>query len=89
MVSPNVNKILQEMDALNDGERQEFLRLLASRGGVESTLSAEGRLQRQLLAEGLVSHVPPRTKDVERYRQWQPVAIEGKPLSETIVEERR
>lgn len=89
MASANINKILQEVDTLNDDERLEFLRLLANRTSCESGLTKEEQLQKQLVADGLVSHVPPRKKDVERYRQWQPVAIQGKPLSQTIVEERR
>jgi hypothetical protein len=89
MISPNVNKILQETDALSDGERQELLRLLANRSGNGSGLTKESELLRQLVADGLVSHVPRRKKDLARYRQWQPVAIQGKPLSQTIVEERR
>jgi hypothetical protein len=89
MASSNVNKILQETDALNDGERQELLRLLANRSERESGVTKEEQLRRQLVADGVVSHVPQRKKDLERYRQWQPVAIQGKPLSQTIVEERR
>ena len=89
MVSPNVIKILQDMDSLDEGERQEFLRLLANRSSGQSGVTKEEQLQRQLLADGLVSHVPGRKKDLERYRQWQPVAIVGKPVSETIIEERR
>lgn len=46
-------------------------------------------MRQQLVAEGLLSHVPPKGKDIERFRRWQPVAIKGKPLSETIIEERR
>jgi len=89
MVSANVNRILQDVDTLNDGERQEFLRLLASRSSRESGLTKEEQPRLQLVADGLVSHMPQRKKDLERCRQWQPVAIQGKPLSQTIVEERR
>jgi hypothetical protein len=89
MLSANANKILQDIETLSDDERQELLRLLSNGSGRESGLTKEEQLQRQLVAEGLVSHIPARKKDIERYRNWQPVTIQGKPLSQTIVEERR
>jgi hypothetical protein len=89
VVSPNVNKILLDVDSLNGVEREELLRLLAGRSNGESGMAKQEQLQRRLVDEGLLSHVPHRKKDAQRYRQWQPVAIQGKSLSQTIVEERR
>ena len=78
MVSPNVNRILQEMQGLSDAERQELRGLL------------EDRSARQALVErGLLEMRTPRGKDLERFRCWQPIPIKSKPLSETIIEERR
>jgi hypothetical protein len=42
-----------------------------------------------MVARGLLEEQAPRGKDIERFRRWQPVPIQGKPLSETIIEERR
>lgn len=89
MVSPNVNKILQEAQALSDAERQELRSLLEERSVRQEDLTKQQQLRQALVAEGLLSHVPPRGKDIARFRCWQPIPIKGKPLSETIIEERR
>jgi hypothetical protein len=49
----------------------------------------EDQLEEQLLADGILDHVPLPMTDVADYRQWQPIPWEGKPVSETILEERR
>ena len=60
----------------------------ANRADEADTQTKLDQLRRRLIAEGLLSHVPTRKKDIERYRKWEPVEIHGKPLSETIIEER-
>ncbi len=54
-------------------------------------LSKEDQVDLCLLKEGLLIRIPPplTQADIETFRQWQPVTIEGKPISETIIEERR
>src|SRR5262249_25199366 len=49
------------------------------------------QIERELLAEGIIDHIPaPVTpSQLDDYRRWQPIVIEGKPVSETILEERR
>jgi hypothetical protein len=89
MVSPNVNKILQDAQALSDAERQELRSLLEERSDREEELKRREQIRQALVEKGLVEKQPPQGKDPERFRRWQPVAIKGKPLSETIIEERR
>lgn len=45
-------------------------------------------LDRQMLAEGLMSQLPNTAKDIDDDDE-PPIAIEGEPLSETIIRERR
>ena len=47
----------------------------------------EDEIERILLAKGLISEIPPRLKDDDE-ETFQPIKISGKPLSETILEER-
>ena len=89
MVSPNVNKVLQDALTLSDAEQAQLRNLLAERAARQKELTQQGQVTQSLAAEGLLSHVPPRGKDPERFRRWQPVPIKGKPLSVTIIEERR
>jgi len=89
MVRPNVNKIYQAVKTLSDSEQDELRRLLDQRS--TPIASAEGMLARLLLARGVISkvHPAPQKDDLARFESWQPVPVEGKPVSETMIEERR
>ncbi len=45
-------------------------------------------LNRQLLEAGLLSQIPPRP-DPATFQEFSPIVIQGEPLSETIIRERR
>ena len=45
-------------------------------------------LDRALMQAGLMPSPPTGLADVEAHENWKPVSIQGKPLSETIIEER-
>ena len=49
-------------------------------------LRVSDELLREMLAEGLISHIPERITDEED--DFEPVEIKGKPLSETVLEDR-
>jgi hypothetical protein len=70
---------------------EEFRRLrrLLDERPSQSPESANQRLRKELADRGLLQSQPPAGKGLEQFRQWQPIAVEGKPLSETIIEERR
>jgi len=89
MVSPNVSQILQAAEELSDAERDELRELLAARVLRQTDQSLQSQYRQAMVARGLLSPQPPRGKSAERLRQWKPVKIRGKPLSETIIEERR
>jgi hypothetical protein len=42
-----------------------------------------------LLAAGVISKIPERNPYPEEYENFEPVEVKGKPISETIIEERR
>jgi Arc/MetJ-type ribon-helix-helix transcriptional regulator len=54
--------------------------------GVESN-SLE--VQRRLLAAGIISEIKPPITDFTPYRDRQAVPIQGEPMSETVIRERR
>jgi len=57
----------------------------------ETRLSAtdlDQRIQTALYEAGLVSEIKPPITDPTPYRR-EPITIKGKPLSETVIEERR
>ncbi|MDT4896613.1 MAG: hypothetical protein QOH25_1690 [Acidobacteriota bacterium] len=50
---------------------------------------AEDKLEQMLLEAGLLSEIPPPITDFTSYRKRKPIKVRGKPVSETIIEERR
>jgi Arc/MetJ-type ribon-helix-helix transcriptional regulator len=46
-------------------------------------------LHRRMLADGLLSQLPDDAQDIDDDQEDEPVVIEGEPLSETIIRERR
>jgi hypothetical protein len=79
---------LEEVKALTPEEQRQLREMLDSVVAVPEPLSAEDELERRLLEVGLLSEIPPGG-DLESYRRYTPVEIKGKPVSETIIEERR
>jgi len=77
------------MQSLDDVERRELRTLLETAVVPATEVTQQKALREQLVVEGLLSHVPPRKKDLNRFLRWDPIPIKGKPLSETIIEERR
>ncbi len=45
-------------------------------------------LNSQLLNAGLLSQIPPRP-DLATYQEFSPIVVEGEPVSETVIRERR
>jgi Arc/MetJ-type ribon-helix-helix transcriptional regulator len=54
----------------------------------QDTLS-EDEWERRLLQSGLLTSIPPLPSGAGARREFQPITIEGEPLSETIIRERR
>jgi hypothetical protein len=50
---------------------------------------AEQELQRRLVAAGVLSEVKPPPRFIPARERFTPVTIQGEPLSETIIRERR
>ena len=87
MPSENLDRVLEEVRALTAAERQELrARLDAWPAPSHST---QNDLDERLQAAGVIDHVPAPVTDLAPYRRWKPIAMKGKPLSETVIEERR
>ncbi len=69
----------------------QAVRLLRQRGHeppAQAKPLGEDEWQRQLVQSGLLAGIPIRPAAGSR-REFQPVKLEGEPLSETIIRERR
>jgi Arc/MetJ-type ribon-helix-helix transcriptional regulator len=67
----------------------EAVRLLRQKKQeAEDTTATPDEINQRLLEAGLLGHIPARP-DPATYREFAPVVIEGEPISETIIRERR
>ena len=89
----STQELIAEIKKLPLEERRQLLEAL-NRSVDEEVIapaSDEERLETELLqkmlAEGLITHIPEGISDEDD--DFEPIEVEGKPLSETIIEERR
>ncbi len=90
-MSATLDKIIEEVRALSPEDQkllQEWLKSIVS-----STIATEDELEdafeRELVAEGVLGEVKPLPRSDPEFDAYQPVTVKGKPVSETIIEERR
>jgi hypothetical protein len=72
-------------------QQQRLHKLLDALRYMHQPLTPEEQLQLLLLKDGVIDQIPrpPTEADMRAFQEYEPVPIEGKPLSETIIEERR
>ena len=92
MSSTNLEKVIEEVKALTQEEQLQVRALIDSllENPVETQerLSPEDLLERRLLERGVISDIPKRNFDPDTYKEFEPIEVKGKPVSETIIEER-
>lgn len=88
MPGMTLEALIEEVKALTP-EQQRQLRLTLDSQLSPSPAATEADFKRALLQAGLLSEVKPRSIDVEAHRNFQPIAVKGEPVSQTIIEERR
>ena len=91
MVSANVDRVLQKVVALTLDERRELMSLLAVSQSPSYPPSDADLVDAALLEEGLLISIParPTQDDIDRDNSFRPFQIEGRPISEILIEERR
>ncbi len=91
MAAMNFEQVWEVVQTFTPGQRRRLRALLDTLQSRRQPLTAEEEVQLRLLRDGLVRRVlhPPTAADVRAFEDYEPISVEGKPLSETIVEERR
>lgn len=70
--------------------QREVLEVLQSQiTGMKKSPISEEEVQRILFERGVIATVPSAADYTEEDDNFDPVTIKGKPLSETVIEERR
>lgn len=82
----SVLEVIKEVQTLSGEEKRRVWQELNQ---IVSEESIELRLQRALSAEGLLSEIKMPFIARSESEEVPPVKIKGRPLSETIIEERR
>jgi hypothetical protein len=91
-MSAALDKIKEVMPNLPPEELREVRELADTLLTSVSEDEREVAFESELVAEGFISPVRPLTateEEIRQYRAYQPITVEGQPLSEMIIEERR
>ncbi len=86
-MTATLQKIVEEAKTLSLAEQRELRAQLELFLPLAPSASTEGEYRRRLLVSGLLSRVPPASPVPRPERP--PIRVKGKPISETILEERR
>jgi len=86
----SAQELLTEIQKLPPAEQRRLLEALKRDVKMKSEQRpiTEDEVEQILLAKGIISEIPPRVPDDEE-ETFEPIEVPGKPLSETIIEERR
>lgn len=84
-----VEQMVQQIKTLTDEEQRQIRALLdaGTSQPTETTAEQERKFAEHLLAIGMLDHLPEGYP--EGYVEPPPIIIQGEPLSETIIRERR
>lgn len=80
------SEILNEIQKLPLLKQKEISESLAKQLENKEQKNFKQEIWQELFAEGFITHIPTQLEETD---DFQPIAIKGKPISETIIEERR
>ncbi len=90
-MSQDVERVIQTIQQLSASEQNKVLQWLEeNKPSADKKLSEaeiESEVDRKLLARGIIKEIPVGLTDEED--DFEPIEIEGEPISEMIIRERR
>ena len=89
MTTANLDQVFKQVKSLSLDEQKQLREMLNTLLVETEPQMTEEEFERKLLEKGIISRIPPRIRDEAFYQNRQPVDVEGKPVSEIIIEERR
>ncbi len=84
-----LEKVLEEVKSLTPEEQIKVRELLDDILPLKKNPPTREEYEKYLLAKGVISHIPTRQPPSPERKAFKPIKVEGKPISETIIEERR
>ncbi len=88
MTTSNLDRIREEVKALTP-EEQRSLRDMVDELVKSAPVMTKEEFEQHLLKKGVISRIPPRIRDANFEANRKLIEVEGKPVSEIIIEERR
>ena len=88
MTTSNLDQVIEKVKALTPDEQRKLRELLDAMLVPSAPRMIEDEFEQHLLAKGIISEIPPRIIDPVFEQNRKPIEIEGKPVSEIIIEER-
>jgi hypothetical protein len=89
MATTDFDRVVNLVKTWDEQEQLRLRDLLDSWLGLPGPPPTEEELAAEMLREGILDHVPPPITDTTPWDNRKPLDIEGEPLSETIIRERR
>ena len=89
MAMTALSRMLDEVKRLTPDEQRQLREAIDQLLSPAAVPPTEEQFERELVESGILDKVPPLPGDSEPIRTRIPIEVRGKPLSETIVEDRR
>lgn len=80
-----LDEVRELAERLTDYLREQERAALTTR----ETDAREDEFERYLLAKGMINQIPARDETDQEFDTFEPIEVDGEPLSETIIRERR
>lgn len=89
MTTSNLDRICEEVKALTPDEQRSLRDMVDELLKKSAPRMTEEEFEQRLLKKGVISRIPPRIRDASFEANRKLIEVAGKPVSETIIEERR
>ncbi len=89
MPKTTLHRMLNEVKSLTPDEQRQLREAIDRLLSAVSAPPTEEEFEQELVEAGILDEIPPLPAGDRPNTDWKPIEIRGKPLSETIVEERR
>ncbi|MEN3335637.1 MAG: hypothetical protein V7641_5002 [Blastocatellia bacterium] len=89
MTTSNLDQLIEEVRALSPDDQRKLRELLDDLLAPPTPQMSEEEFEQHLLTKGIISEIPPPITDLTAFENRKLMEVKGKPLSETVIEERR
>ncbi len=90
MEQSTLEKLIEEVKSLTPEEQAKVREVIDGILPSKNNPPSREEYEKYLLAKGVISHIPKRTgKLSEELKDFKPIEVEGEPISEMIIRERR